>query len=151
MDFQTSSPGGDWNSGWGKMGSMVPGLVSTFHPAVTGATKYSNSAMRSRARSAVRGAIRARDQYEDKALRDRQYLSQSLYGRGLGNSSIAQEDQAYFERAHERALADYKDQIADAKRQQRAVEYGIRAQRVNTYMGYLNQFLGLAGGIAGVL
>ena len=42
-------------------------------------------------------AIRSEDQYKDQSARNREELSLSLYGRGMGNSSIATEDKAFFE------------------------------------------------------
>ncbi len=158
MGLQSSSSSGqnDWTSTWGGFGagqyaSPLVNLYSTFNPLTRRYQTATGSQQRRVARAQYRHAVRSKEGYEEQSAKDRQLLQQNLYARGFGNSSIATEDQAMFERARDRALADFDDQIKIARNQQRLVDYGIRAQRQNMYMGYLDNFLGLAGGIAGML
>lgn len=130
-------------------GGYLSQLVGAFHPAITGYKRNSNSLARLQARSGVRSARRAIEGYTEKSDRERQLLEQDLAGRGLGVSSIANEDKAMFEHARERALADLQDNLAIARQQQTVTNYAIRAQRVNGYLSMFNMFLGIAGGIAG--
>lgn len=156
MDYQSSGPvQNDWTKTWGGFGAgpyynRSLNLYNTFNPLTRRLNTATGSQQRRVARHQFRHAVRTRDEYSERSARDRQYLQQDLYGRGLGNSSIATEDQAMFERSRERALADMNEQVKIARNQQQLVDYGIRAQRQNMYMGYLDNFLGLAGGIMGM-
>lgn len=147
IDYTSSNPYSQ--NPYGSGANYLSTLIGAFHPATRGATRSSNSLRRLQARTAVRSAIRNRDAYEEKSLRDRQLLAQDLAARGLGKSSIAEEDQAMFERARERAMADLNENIHIAKKQNTAVNYAIRAQRVNTYLGYFNSLVGLGNSLAG--
>jgi hypothetical protein len=156
MDYQTSS--GAWNQNqysqqaqnpYLQMGSYIPQLIGMFHPAITGYKSNANSLSRLQARSSVRSAYRSKEGYEEKSARDRELLDQDLAGRGLGVSSIANEDKTMFEHARERAIADLNENIAIARQQQTTTNYAIKAQRVNGYMNMFSSFLGMAGGIVG--
>lgn len=130
-------------------GSYLPDIIGYFHPAITGYKKNANSLSRLQAAAGVRGAQRNLEGYKEKSALDEQLLAQDMAGRGLGKSSIADENQAMFEHARDRAIGDLNDSLAIARQQQTVTNYAIRAQRVNGYLGLFKSFLGMGANIAG--
>ncbi len=132
---------------------FISSLFGAFSPTIKKAKKASRSYQRAVRQAAVEGAIRSKAQFEDKSYRDEQEMDQALAARGLGaNSSIPTEDKAYFARAKDRAIQGLDTDINLAVKGKKLLDYEIRAQRLNEYMGYVNQLLGVAGGtIAGGL
>lgn len=127
--------------------NLITGLYSEFNPTTRKYGKLKNSYNRQMAQAALENAILQKEQYMDQSARNEQELQQSLYGRGLGKSSIATEDTDFFNRAKSRAIAQMDANISGAQARKRLVDYEIRANRLNTYMGYVNSLLGMAGGM----
>lgn len=143
--FNWSAAIGGGLSGGGA--NLITSLYSGLNPTTRKYTRLKNSYARQMAAAALDSAIRSKEQYVDKSARDEQQLDQSLYGRGLGKSSIATEDKGFFDRTRRRALQEMDTNIANARARQGLVDYEIRVNRLNTYMGYVNSLLGLAGGV----
>ncbi len=106
--------------------------------------------MKRQARARIDQAVRAKAQYEDDAAYRGSILQQSGYARGLGNSSIASEDMGRFNRARERAIANYNQDIDLAVRGYDVLKKQLRFQASNQYIQMFDQLVGIAGGAVSI-
>lgn len=126
--------------GGAKLGSMVAS-----HVIGRRAKKRERSFQRMQHRAAVSAAERGLEQLgEDQGI-ERERLQQSLASRGVGTSSIADEQTGYQSRLHARQRAASEDRVALARKGQSVFKQGVRAERRLGMLGYLDDTLSLLG------
>lgn len=140
-------------------------LVSTFHPARRRLERQQFRLERARARAAlanIQGEIAFR---EKENPREMAALRQSMFGRGLGRSTIASQEQERLAGIHARRMAALLESQAIAERGLRLLRRRRRFQRIMEPFSYLdalaqaglvvggavtgNPWMALAGGLAG--
>lgn len=144
-------------SGW-KVGGAVAagagntGFFSGIHQMFWGGKmkRAQKKYMKQQARARIDQSRRAKAQYEDDAAYREQLLQQSHYGRGLGSSSIAREDTDRFNRARQRAIENYDQDIALAERGYDVLKKQLRFQASNQYIQLFDQLVGIAGGAVSI-
>lgn len=149
--------GGGAGSGW-KIGGATAagagnsGFFSGVHSMFWGGKmkRAQKKYMKEQGRARIASAQRAKAQYEDDAGYREQILQQSHYGRGLGSSSIAREDNDRFARAKQRAIENYDQDIALAIRGYDVLKKQLRFQSSNQYAQLVDQLVGIAGGAVSV-
>jgi len=92
----------------------------------------------------VSSAQRGMEQLEDDRARGRRQLLESLSSRGLGDSSVAENDLAYFDRGSQRAREGARERLQLAGKGLSAFKKGIRQQRL---MNYLDLGMNLANSL----
>lgn len=148
------STGGAVAGGLGAAGStgFISSLFQAFSPTHRKYKKMSRKYTRAVRQAAVDKAVRDTEEFKDRSARGEQELQQNIAGRGLGRSSIMDDDMGFFTRNRDRALAGLATEEMLARYGQQLTNYEIRAQRLNQYMAYADQLIGVAGGtIAGGL
>jgi len=93
---------------------------------------------RAQAQAGVDNANRALAQYTEDSAREKQQLSQSYSGRGIGESSIEQEGMQYFNDTQARKMAALQQNINLAELGQRLTRSQISASYANTWTSFGN-------------
>lgn len=147
------APSSSYGSGWKIGGAAVgtagsTGFFSGLHGMFMGG-KYKRKLkkyQKEMGRARIAQAERSKAQYEDDAAYREQILQQSHYARGLGKSSIANEDNERFRRAKQRALENLQQDIDLARRGYQVLKAQQRFQASNQYIQLFDQLVGIAGG-----
>ena len=155
------APSGGGFDGWGAVAGgagaagstgLITSLFSAFSPTHRKYKKMSRRYQRAQRQAAVDQAVRNTAEFKDRAARGEQELQQNIAGRGFGKSSIMDDDMGFFKRNKDRALAGLATEEMLAGMSQQLLNYEIRTQRLNQYLAYADQLIGVAGGtIAGGL
>ena len=122
---------------------LMTGLFSLFDSKAKRVASNQRKYARAQAEAAIENASRARDQYAADSSQERQKLSQSYSGRGIGESSIKDEGMQYFNDTAARKAAELDQNVMLANMGQRLTNSQISASYAQPYMHVIGGILNM--------
>ena len=131
------------NNGSAGGNALMTGLFSLFDSKAKRVASNQRKYARAQAEAAIENASRARDQYAADSSQERQKLSQSYSGRGIGESSIKDEGMQYFNDTAARKAAELDQNVMLANMGQRLTNSQISASYAQPYMHVIGGILNM--------
>lgn len=137
------SGGGSGNGGGSGIatGGIVMSAFNLFDPNAKRYKKARWSNMRNNAQLRINNIARQQAAFTDESARNTEELKQDMYSRGLGNSSIGTENEAYYERVKERTNAGLADEMQNAENNRRMVNAQINYERKSGYVQLIDSIV----------
>ncbi len=130
------------------MGIMTS-IGSLFSPRIRKLEASRRTLERQRAANMVNNAERAITFRQSEDPREQAFLNQSMYGRGLGKSSISDQEKGRLDMIQQQRMAKLSEARDYAYAYKKMIKRKHEFEKVNRYMQVIDSIISVAGGAGG--